>query len=50
LVEKICRSVDTFSGGAPQSDDITLAVLVWTGNCIDKAGTPIGVPAEEKLS
>jgi serine phosphatase RsbU (regulator of sigma subunit) len=50
LVEKICRSVDTFSGSAPQSDDITLAVLVWTGNGIDKAGTPIGVPAEEKLS
>jgi serine phosphatase RsbU (regulator of sigma subunit) len=50
LVEKICRSVDTFSGSAPQSDDITLAVLVWTGNGIDRAGASISVPAEEKLS
>jgi serine phosphatase RsbU (regulator of sigma subunit) len=50
LVEKICRSVDTFSGSAPQSDDITLAVLVWTGNGIDRAEASIRVPAEEKLS
>jgi serine phosphatase RsbU (regulator of sigma subunit) len=29
LVERICRSVTTFSGTAPQSDDITLTVLAW---------------------
>ena len=29
LVERICRSVTTFSGTAPQSDDITLTVLSW---------------------
>jgi sigma-B regulation protein RsbU (phosphoserine phosphatase) len=29
LVERICRSVATFSGPAMQSDDITLTVLVW---------------------
>lgn len=29
LVESICRSVAVFAGGAAQSDDITLAVLVW---------------------
>lgn len=29
LVERICRSVTTFSGGAPQADDITLTVLAW---------------------
>jgi len=29
LVERICRSVTTFAGGAPQSDDITLTVLAW---------------------
>jgi sigma-B regulation protein RsbU (phosphoserine phosphatase) len=29
LVERICRSVTTFSGTAPQSDDITLTVLTW---------------------
>jgi sigma-B regulation protein RsbU (phosphoserine phosphatase) len=31
LVERICRSVTLFAGIAAQSDDITLAVLVWTG-------------------
>ena len=30
LVERICRSVSSFAGIAAQSDDITLAVLVWT--------------------
>lgn len=29
LVERICRSVETFAGNVPQSDDITLAVLTW---------------------
>ena len=29
LVERICRSVTVFAGAAPQSDDITLSVLVW---------------------
>jgi serine phosphatase RsbU (regulator of sigma subunit) len=29
LVERICRSISGFAGQAPQSDDITLAVLVW---------------------
>lgn len=29
LVERICRSVMTFVGTAPQSDDITLTVLAW---------------------
>ncbi len=29
LVERICRSLTTFSGTAPQSDDITLTVLSW---------------------
>jgi sigma-B regulation protein RsbU (phosphoserine phosphatase) len=29
LIERICRSVTTFSGGAPQADDITLTVLAW---------------------
>jgi sigma-B regulation protein RsbU (phosphoserine phosphatase) len=29
LVEGICRSVATFAGAAPQSDDITLIVLTW---------------------
>jgi serine phosphatase RsbU (regulator of sigma subunit) len=29
LVERICRSVTTFAGVAPQSDDITLTVLAW---------------------
>ena len=29
LVERICRSVTVFAGNAPQSDDITLAVLAW---------------------
>jgi len=29
LVERICRSVATFAGAAPQSDDITLIVLTW---------------------
>ena len=29
LVERICGSVTTFAGTAPQSDDITLTVLVW---------------------
>jgi phosphoserine phosphatase RsbU/P len=49
LIEKICRSVDAFSGSAPQSDDITVAVLVWTGKGIDNAGASIRVPAEDKL-
>jgi serine phosphatase RsbU (regulator of sigma subunit) len=31
LVESICRSVVTFAGAAPQSDDVTLIVLSW--NC-----------------
>jgi serine phosphatase RsbU (regulator of sigma subunit) len=31
LIERICHSVATFAGGAPQSDDITLIVLGW--NC-----------------
>jgi serine phosphatase RsbU (regulator of sigma subunit) len=30
LVERICRSVTVFAGTAPQSDDITLAVLKWS--------------------
>jgi len=30
LVESICRSVSLFAGRAAQSDDITLAVLVWS--------------------
>jgi sigma-B regulation protein RsbU (phosphoserine phosphatase) len=30
LVERICGSVTNFAGGAPQSDDITLAVLAWS--------------------
>jgi serine phosphatase RsbU (regulator of sigma subunit) len=30
LVERICRSVTVFAGAAPQSDDITLAVLKWS--------------------
>jgi serine phosphatase RsbU (regulator of sigma subunit) len=29
LVERICESVASFSGSAPQSDDITLTVLSW---------------------
>jgi serine phosphatase RsbU (regulator of sigma subunit) len=29
LVERICRSVETFVGSVPQSDDITLIVLSW---------------------
>ncbi len=29
LVERICQSVTTFAGAAPQSDDITLTVLAW---------------------
>jgi serine phosphatase RsbU (regulator of sigma subunit) len=29
LVERICQSVTTFAGPAPQSDDITLTVLTW---------------------
>ena len=29
LVERICRSVTSFAGAAPQSDDITLTVLTW---------------------
>jgi sigma-B regulation protein RsbU (phosphoserine phosphatase) len=29
LVERICASVTSFAGTAAQSDDITLAVLVW---------------------
>lgn len=29
LVERICRSVASFAGAAPQSDDITLIVLTW---------------------
>jgi sigma-B regulation protein RsbU (phosphoserine phosphatase) len=29
LVESICHSVTVFAGNAPQSDDITLAVLAW---------------------
>jgi serine phosphatase RsbU (regulator of sigma subunit) len=35
LVERICGSVTSFAGAAAQSDDITLAVLVWT------AATPL---------
>lgn len=42
LVERICRSVAEFSGAAAQSDDITLAVLVWTAQAIDGAGAPSG--------
>jgi serine phosphatase RsbU (regulator of sigma subunit) len=30
LVERICSSVTVFAGTAPQSDDITLTVLVWS--------------------
>jgi len=30
LVERICQSVNTFAGSAPQSDDITLTVLTWS--------------------
>jgi sigma-B regulation protein RsbU (phosphoserine phosphatase) len=30
LVERICQSVSTFAGSAPQSDDITLTVLTWS--------------------
>ena len=29
LVERICQSITTFAGNAPQSDDITLTVLTW---------------------
>lgn len=29
LVERICQSVTSFAGPAPQSDDITLTVLTW---------------------
>ncbi len=29
LVERVCRSLTDFAGNAPQSDDITLAVLTW---------------------
>jgi serine phosphatase RsbU (regulator of sigma subunit) len=29
LVERICQSVTSFAGNAPQSDDITLTVLAW---------------------
>jgi phosphoserine phosphatase RsbU/P len=29
LVERICSSVTSFAGTAPQSDDITLTVLTW---------------------
>ncbi|MGH8230548.1 MAG: PP2C family protein-serine/threonine phosphatase, partial [Steroidobacteraceae bacterium] len=29
LVERICRSISGFADQAPQSDDITLTVLVW---------------------
>jgi phosphoserine phosphatase RsbU/P len=29
LVERICRSVESFVGSVPQSDDITLIVLAW---------------------
>ena len=29
LVERVCRSLSDFAGDAPQSDDITLAVLTW---------------------
>lgn len=29
LVDRICRSVETFVGSEPQSDDITLIVLTW---------------------
>jgi sigma-B regulation protein RsbU (phosphoserine phosphatase) len=29
LVERICGSIATFAGTAPQSDDITLTVLSW---------------------
>ena len=29
LVERICESVASFAGTAPQSDDITLTVLTW---------------------
>jgi phosphoserine phosphatase RsbU/P len=29
LVERICSSVTSFAGSAPQSDDITLTVLTW---------------------
>jgi sigma-B regulation protein RsbU (phosphoserine phosphatase) len=29
LVERICQSVTSFAGAAPQSDDITLTVLTW---------------------
>jgi sigma-B regulation protein RsbU (phosphoserine phosphatase) len=29
LVEGICRAVEEFAAGAPQSDDITLVVLDW---------------------
>jgi sigma-B regulation protein RsbU (phosphoserine phosphatase) len=32
LVDRICRSVTLFAGVAPQSDDITLTVLVWGGS------------------
>jgi sigma-B regulation protein RsbU (phosphoserine phosphatase) len=31
LVERICASVTSFAGSAAQADDITLAVLAWTG-------------------
>ena len=30
LVERICQSVTSFAGAAPQSDDITLTVLSWS--------------------
>jgi sigma-B regulation protein RsbU (phosphoserine phosphatase) len=39
LVERIFRSVTTFAGSAAQSDDITLAVLVWAAAApLDAAG------------
>jgi sigma-B regulation protein RsbU (phosphoserine phosphatase) len=30
LIERICQSVTTFAGAAPQSDDITLIALTWS--------------------
>ena len=38
LIERICGSVTTFAGTAPQSDDITLTVLVWDAH--QEAGAP----------
>ena len=32
LIERICSSVTTFAGAAPQSDDITLTVVTWRGD------------------